>query len=188
GREDLGGAVLLQGQRLAEIRAVFVGVGAAIVVVVVEAGALVGGEGVDRDFGDGFLADVVLHRLGRDDGAFTHEQRDVAPAGGVHCQGNGLAAGVGLAGEPVEPGAGGQVDVFFGLALLHYRRDQQVIAEQPAVDVVGDLRIVRPVEQQRTHQADAVDVAGVLVAVDVGDQRVAQADRRGGGFLGDGAV
>src|SRR6185437_1263546 len=170
-------ALPLHGEGLAESVAVFIGIGGAVVV-----------EDLDGKFGDRLFAHVIHHRLRRDDRAIADEQRDVAPALVVDRETDGLTALVGLAAEPVGPDAGRQIDVLFGLTLLHHRRYQQVIAERPAVDVVAHVLVVRPAEYQWTNQADTADVAPVFVAVDVGDQAVAQTDRVGGGLLRNRAV
>src|SRR6185437_13455133 len=179
-------ALPLHGEGLAESVAVFIGIGGAVVVVDIERAASAGREDLDGKFGDRLFAHVIHHRLRRDDRAIADEQRDVAPALVVDRETDGLAALVGLAAEPVGPDAGRQIDVLFGLTLLHHRRYQQVIAERPAVDVVAHVLVVRPAEYQWTNQADTADVAPVFVAV--GDQAVAQTDRVGGGLLRNRAV
>src|SRR6185312_12718675 len=109
--------------------------GLAVIVVVVEIGIC----RVRKDFnpyrGDRMLADVVLHRLGRDDGPLTNEERDVAPALVVYGQGDRPAAEIHLAVRPVRPDASREIKVLLGLILRHDRRDEEVIPEQPGAEV-----------------------------------------------------
>src|SRR6185437_15863031 len=69
----------LRAQALQEVVSVLVRVALPVIVVVVEVRTGRVRKDLDPDGGDRTLADIVLHRLGRDDGPLANEERDIAP-------------------------------------------------------------------------------------------------------------
>ena len=177
-----------QRDRLPVVGAGFVAVGFSVVVVVDERRRVRGRQQQQIEVGDGRFADVVLDRLHRNDRPVAREQRQVRPSGAVHRIGEGLAAGIFRALEEIAPRAGRQVDAFLRLARRDDRRRQQGVAEHPGVLDVGRIGIVRKRHRQRAYDPHARFMQPAVVGIDVGDQAVAQPDRRGRDRLGLRAV
>jgi hypothetical protein len=126
-----------------------------------------------RELCDRLLTDVVHHRLGRDDRALSHEQRNITPVLAVARSGR-AGRPVDLAAEPVGPAAGGQVDVLCRSGPVRPLATPAGIAEHPCIDIVAHLGSCGQSNISGRTRPTPSCTARVFVAVDIRDQRIAQ--------------